>query len=539
MSLLLSLLAAIALLVWATHDVRATVLQLFGIRLRHWIGRATGHPAGAFAAGLGVTALLQSSTATALIAAGFVGQGLLGLPTALLVMLGADVGTSLMAALLSLDLSWLSPLLILVGAALSVARPERRAGRLGRLLVGLGLLLLALKLINAATSAATHSPVLTGLLQALHGDLLLAVALGAALTVALYSSLAVVLLTATLAAGGLALPTAVALVLGANLGSGALAVLTTASAGPQTRQLPLGNLLFKCGGVLLVLAAMPLLLPLLPSRPAAAPPALVVVSVHLAFNLLVAALFAGLTRPVAALVARLMPAPAEASAAAGRRLSHLDPAALATPSLAMSCATREVMHQAEVVETMLAGLHKLVQGEDRALSTRLRQMDDTVDALCSSIKRYLTRLPRAGFSAAEQRRWSAIVGFSIMLEQVADIVERILQDVEEKIVRQGRRFSDEGRSEICELHRRLVDNMRLASAVFLSHDRHDARRLLDEKACFRSLERAYAGRHLDRLAGNRPESVQTSALHIDLLAELRRINSHLCSIGYPVLESGH
>jgi phosphate:Na+ symporter len=537
MSLLLSLLAAIALLVWATHDVRATVLQLFGTRLRHWIGRATGHPAGAFAAGLGVTALLQSSTATALIAAGFVDQGLLALPTALLVMLGADVGTSLMAALLSLDLSWLSPLLILVGAVLSVARPERPAGRLGRLLVGLGLLLLSLKLINAATAAATHSPLLTGLLQALHGDLLLAVALGAALTVAVYSSLAVVLLTATLAAGGLALPTAVALVLGANLGSGLLAVLTTASARPQTRQLPLGNLLFKCGGVLLVLAAMRVLLPLLPSL-SGAPPALLVVGVHLAFNLLVAALFAGFTRPVAALVARLMPAPAEASAAAGRRRSHLDPAALATPSLAMSGATREVMHQAEVVETMLAGLHRFVQGEDPAQSTRLRRMDDTVDALCSSIKRYLTQLPREGLSAAEQRRWSEIVGFSIMLEQVADIVERILQDVEEKIVRQGRRFSDEGRSEICELHRRLVDNMRLATAVFLSHDRQDARRLLDEKACFRSLERAYAGRHLDRLAGNRPESVQTSGLHIDLLAELRRINSHLCSIGYPVLESG-
>ncbi len=539
MSLLLSLLAAVALLVWATHDVRATVLQLFGTRLRQLIGRATGHPAGAFAAGLGVTALLQSSTATALIAAGFVDQGLLALPTALLVMLGADVGTSLMAALLSLDLSWLSPLLILVGAVPSVTRAERPAGRLGRLLVGLGLLLLSLKLINAATGAATHSPLLTGLLQALHGDLLLAVALGAALTVAVYSSLAVVLLTATLATGGLALPTAVALVLGANLGSGLLAMLTTASARPQMRQLPLGNLLFKCGGVLLVLAAMPLLLPLLPMLSGTAPPALLVVGVHLAFNLLVAALFAGFTGPVAALVARLMPVPAEVpAAAAGRRRSHLDPAALATPSLALAGATREVMHQAEIVETMLAGLHKFVQGEDPAQSTRLRRMDDTVDALCSSIKRYLTQLPREGLSAAEQRRWSEIVGFSIMLEQVADIAERILQDVEEKIVRPGRRFSDEGQAEICELHRRLVDNMRLATAVFLSHDRQDARRLLDEKACFRSLERAYAVRHLDRLAGNRPESLQTSGLHIDLLAELRRINSHLCSTSYPVLESG-
>jgi phosphate:Na+ symporter len=100
MSLLLSLLAAIALLVWSTHFVRSAVVKLFGTRLRHVIGRAAGSTAAAFAAGMGATAVLQSSTATARIAAGFVGRGLLGLPGALVVMLGADVGSSMMAAFL-------------------------------------------------------------------------------------------------------------------------------------------------------------------------------------------------------------------------------------------------------------------------------------------------------------------------------------------------------------------------------------------------------------------------------------------------------
>lgn len=535
MTQLLSLLAAIALLVWATHFVRAAVLQMFGTRLRHLLARGAGNTGSALLAGLGATAALQSSTATALIVSGFVGQGLLGLPVALAAMLGADVGTSLMAALLSLDLSWVSPLFILSGVMLSVARKDRPEGRAGAIFVGLGLLLLALKLITAATTGLTHAPALRGLLAALQGDLLLSVTLGAVLTIAAYSSLAMVLLTATLAAGGsLGVPSALALVLGANLGSGLLAVLTTARADAQTRQLPLGNLLFKVAGVSLTLPAMRWLTPLLDG---AYEPATLVIGFHLSFNLCVAVLFVGFTRHMAAVVERCLPLPPPQPGALAARVSHLDPAALATPSLAMSCAARELMHQADVVETMLAGLLSIIQRDDLTLAARLRQMDDTVDALCSSIKRYLTQLPRSALQPADGQRWSRIVEFSIALEQVADIVERILQDVEEKNIRQGQRFSAEGQAEICELHGRLVHNLRLATSVFLNCDPRDARRLLDEKARFRALERSYAETHLARLARKQPESIQTSGQHMDLLAELRRINSHLCAIGYPVLEA--
>lgn len=531
MSLLLSLLAAIALLVWATHDVRCTVLELFGTRLRHLIGRGGAHPASAFVAGLGVTAVLQSSTATALIASAFVGQGLLGLPTALVLILGADVGTSLMAAVLSLDLSWLSPVLILVGAVVSVARHGRPAAKFGRLFVSLGLLLLALKLIQTATAAATQAPALLGALNALSGDLMLAVASGALLTIGMYSSLAVVLLTATLAGSGLEMQTAIGLVLGANVGSGLLAVLTTARSGAAARQLPLGNLIFKSCGAAVALVAWSVA-PWSMAVGSSAP--FTVVALHLSFNLAVAAAFVALARPVAALVQRMLPIPASASPIDSHRMSHLDQGALASVPLALSCATREVMHQADVVESMLSGLDRIIQHQDQILIERIRQMDDEVDALCSAIKRYLTGVPRDDLSAAEGRRWSAIVEFSIMLEQVADIIERIVLDVQDKTVRQGRRFSREGQAEICELHRRLVENMRLATAVFLRRDPLDARRLLDEKASFRNLERAFADRHLVRLADRHPDTIQTSGLHIDLLADLRRINSQLCSTGHAV-----
>jgi phosphate:Na+ symporter len=174
---------------------------------------------------------------------------------------------------------------------------------------------------------------------------------------------------------------------------------------------------------------------------------------------------------------------------------------------------------------------------DRALAERLRKMDDTVDDLYSAIKFYLTQISREALSEREGRRWTDIVSFTINMEQIGDIIERVLQDIEDKKIRKNRRLSDAGLAEVRELHERLLTNLRLAMSVFLDGHVRDARRLLEEKARFRDLEHEYAANHIARLQDNTAQSIETSSLHLDLLSELKRINSHLCSIAYPILES--
>ncbi|MES1264656.1 MAG: Na/Pi symporter, partial [Variovorax sp.] len=147
---LLNLLAAVALLVWGTHLVRTGVLRVFGANLRKILVQSMRNRFTAALSGIGVTALVQSSTATSLMTSSFVGQGLVTLPAALAVMRGADIGTALMSVLFSADLSWLSPLFIFVGVVLFITRPSSVAGRVGRVLIGLGLMLLALQLVVAA-----------------------------------------------------------------------------------------------------------------------------------------------------------------------------------------------------------------------------------------------------------------------------------------------------------------------------------------------------------------------------------------------------
>jgi phosphate:Na+ symporter len=367
---LLSLLAAVALLVWGTHIVRTGLLRVYGANLRRWLATSVRNRFAALFAGMGVTTLLQSSTATALIASSFVGQGLIATAPALVIVLGADVGTSLVAQFFSFDLSWLSPLLILSGVVAFLTQQNTTAGRLGRVAIGFGLIILALQLILETTRPLTASAGVQVLFATLSGDPLLDMLFGAVLTLVSYSSLAVVLLTAALAASSVIAPeVALALVLGANLGSGLLAVFTTLGAAPEVRRIPLGNLLFKAAGCLLV---VPFIAPVTAALAGVDPnPQRLAVNFHLVFNVGVAVLFLFATGPVARLTERLLPPHARPDDPARPR--HLDPVALDTPSLAISCAAREAMRIADTVETMLVGVLAVIRRKDRDYSRRLRE----------------------------------------------------------------------------------------------------------------------------------------------------------------------
>ncbi|MEO5607442.1 MAG: Na/Pi cotransporter family protein, partial [Polaromonas sp.] len=429
---LLNLLAAVALLVWGTHLVRTGILRVFGANLRELLARSMGNRFTAALSGIGVTALVQSSTATALMTSSFVGQGLISLPSALAVMRGADVGTAIMAVLFSFDLTWLSPLFIFVGVVLFLSRQDDTAGRVGRVLIGLGLMLLALRLVVDATEPLLASPSVRALLSSLGSDVLLEITVGATLAVVSYSSLAVVLLIAALAAStAIPLDVALGLVLGANLGSGLLAVLTTLKSPVAVRHVTVGNLVFKVMGVLLIAPLIGLWLkyakPWLPDLTS------LVVLFHLAFNIVISLGFIGLTNLVGRWVQKLMPAPLETRAQ--MRLQHLDPSALSTPSLAISCAAREAMRQADLVETMLGGVLPVILNNDLRLSQDLRKMDDTVDELYSAIKYYLTKISREELDEQESQRWTDIISFTINMEQIGDIVERVLLDVEDKKIK--------------------------------------------------------------------------------------------------------
>lgn len=531
MSTLLHLLASIALLVWGAHIVRTGIMRVYGAPLRRLLGHSQRHTPLAFAAGIGVTALVQSSNATALLVLSFVGQGLMALPTALAIMLGADLGTALMARVLTLDLSWLWPLLALLGVSLFLSRKQTRAGQLGRALVGLGLIILALELIVQSAAPITQARGAAVLFSSLAGDTLLAALVGALFALVAYSSLAAVLLTATLAGAGLiGLPVALGLVIGASIGSGLVAWLNARAQPTAARRLALGNLLYKLAGLLL----LPLI-ELLATRLEALAfgPASLVIGFHLAYNSVRCLLQLPSVTLMARLCERLLP---EREAPQGvARPRHLDPNLLDTPSLALAGAVRETLRIGDRVEAMLHRLRRALAEPHPEPDREMRRLDDDVDALYHAVKLYLAQLPREALNEDEQRRWGQTIELAINLEQAGDIIEHMLSRLQEPKTLSLRPFSAQGRAELAELLERLADNLRLGLSVFLSDDMPSARRLLAQKRAFRRHKRQLANAHVQRLHLRVAESMQTSAAHLELIADMQRLNSLFCSTAYPVL----
>jgi phosphate:Na+ symporter len=533
MLILLNLLASVALLVWGTHIVRTGILRVYGATLRRVLSKSVAGRGSAFLAGLGVTSLVQSSSATALITSSFVSQNLIGLAAALAIMLGADVGTALMAQVFSLDLSWLSPLLIFFGVIFFLSRRNTKIGQIGRVAIGLGLIILALQLVMLATKPITQAQGVRVIFATLSGDPMLDMLIGASFTVLSFSSLAVVLLTATLAATNVvSVPVALCLVLGANLGSGLIAFFVNARTPGSGRQVAFGNLLFKVAGCIVFSLALPWVLEGLARVDSDVRRQ--VLHFHVLFNVVLAIVFIGLTDRVATLVQKWLPDAKDASPQTAPR--YLDIAAITTPALALANAAREALRIGDTIEQMLNGMLEVIRTNNAQRVEEIIRLDDDVDRLYTAVKLYLTQISREALDERDSRRWAEIISLTINLEHVGDILERIVMELRDKKIAQRLSFSEAGMREITELHEKLVSNLRLGLSVFLNGDVKSAQRLLAEKERFRDLERAFHDSHLDRLAGQSVQSIETSSLHLDIISDLRRINSFFCSTAYPILE---
>jgi phosphate:Na+ symporter len=531
---LLSVTGAAALLLWGLRMVSTGVLRAYGADLRRAIGRSMRNRFAAFASGLGVTMLLQSSTATALMAASFASRGLVSTGAALAIMLGADVGTSLVAQLVSFRIGWLSPALILIGVITFKAGRSTRVRDLGRAAIGLGLILLGLHLIGQAAAPMRDSPITADIFSALSGQPAVAVLMAALLTLLSTSSLAVILLVISFTASGIVGPdVAFALVLGANLGSAGIPLLATVNSDPEARRVPLGNALFRLTGVIAVLPLLPIVTPWfarIESQPWRQ-----VADFHTAFNLALAVVFIGLTGPVARICTRLLPDRPRGEDSGKPR--YLDPAAMESPAAAIANAARETLRMGDVVCRMLADTLPVFRQDDRKLLREVEQMDNDVDALHEAIKLYLTEVTRESLDTRDQKRGIDVITFTTNLEHIGDIIDKNLMELAAKKIKNKLRFSDEGFAEIERMHRRLMGNLDLALNVFITGEVAMARRLLEEKVAFRELERAASESHLARLRSGKLESLETSSLHLDVLRDLKRINSHLTSVAYPILDA--
>jgi phosphate:Na+ symporter len=542
--LLLFLAGDVGLLLWGTHMVSTGVQRGYGSLLRRALERNLSSRWASFAAGVGITTLLQSSTATGLMAVSFTESGVIALAPALAVMLGANVGTAIVAKMLSFDVSLLAPPLLLFGVMIFRWSKGSHFKNIGRVAIGLGLMISALTAMQHTLAPVEATPLLRTILAALGAEPLIAMIVAALMTWACHSSVAIVLFVTSLTAGHvLGVQEALALVLGANVG-GAMPALVHAST-PVARRLPLGNLLVRLVGAILLLPFLGpvgrglLALPLDQSRLA--------VDFHMLFNVALAIVFLPVVERTAALLIGLLPEPARPTDP-GKPI-YLETAALDSATVALANATRETLRMADIADGMLRTSLDVFRSQDRSKSAGVADADRAIRQLGSSIRSYLVAMSSEQTldDTQEGSRLQDILAAVINIEHVSDIVANSLMEFVARQQRQGLTLSAEELPAISAMHDEVLESLRLATAIFLRGDPADAQRLFERKARLREMEAETTALVVQRLrdavtsgrttgADGLPVTLDDSSV-LRVARDLRRIHSHLASFAYPVLRA--
>lgn len=535
LTFLIHLSGATMLLLFAVRMVQTGIERAMGPSFRRIITSRKDSRIQAALAGVMLAIVLQSATAASLLAAGFMASGLIGFVAGLATVLGADLGSAIVIQLLSLRPEWLIPVLLAVGGYMFLKLEARTPRQIGRILIGIALILLSLRLISASVEPIRESAFMPAVSGYLERDFVTAFLVGAAVTFLMYSSVAAILMTVTFVAiGVLPLGAGVSMVMGANLGSALLFVWLSRSMSPVARRLPYANLFLRGSGAVLALLVFNLtplvgLVSLFPDEH-------MLVIAHVVFNATVLAVALPFLPLLNKPLVRLLPDKSAMTGENGLRApTALDRSVLDRPAQAIASVTREVLRMGELVAAMAAPVMELYKSGDKAAIKAVRAADHEVNKALDDIRRYVADIERKNMTKAQSRRIRELVEYAINLEGAGDVISKNLMVQAGVKKRDNLRFSEAGRAEMEALHERVMNNMSLAMNVLVSEDIESARLLLSEKAELAALERKSRKKHLKRLREGDERSFDTSDIHLETLRALKDLNARISAIAYPIL----
>jgi len=531
---LITLLSGILLLLYGMKIAGDGMQKAAGARLRGFLMGLTGSRLKGVAVGALVTALLQSSSATIIMLVSFVGAGLLSLSATMGVILGADIGTTITVQVITFKIYDYAIVFIGIGILLEFLGRKGPLQDFGQAILGFALIFLALKVLIEVFSPLANDPLFKELLLNLGKDPVAGIIISALLTALLHSSIATIGLALTAAHNGLiTLDAAIPIVLGANIGTCVSAITSSIGAPAEAKRVALAHILFKVIGVVIVLPFLTYFSYLVGMSASSVPRQ--IANAHTFFNIGIAILFLPFIKPFTQLVVMLMPERAPSEKRFGPK--YLDKLVLTSPSLALGQAARESLRMSDIVRDMLKNSIEVFKKNDEALSEEIEEKDDEVDLLDREIKFYLTKLSQESLNSEQARREMEIITFVNNLENIGDVIDKNLMELAKKKIKNRLSFSSDGLKEIIDFHQKVMENFELGVSAFASGDIELAHKLLRHKTKLGEIERDLKQAHINRLHLGLKESIDTSAIHLDILTNLKRINSYIANIAYPMLET--
>jgi phosphate:Na+ symporter len=533
MILLLALFGGMALILYGIQLTGEGFQRAAGGRLRYLLTHLTRNRLMAVASGAAVTAIIQSSSATTVMLIGFVSAGLMPFSQTMGVILGADIGTTFTVQLIAFKITDFALLLVGIGFTIVFFARRRVVKDLGQALLGFGLIFLGLKVMMDGMAPLKSSPLAQQIFVALSDSALMGLLGAAAMSALVHSSAATIGLAITLAHQGLLpLDGAVPIVLGANVGTCATAVAASIGSRPEAKRVAAAHIAFKVLGAALIFPFIDPFTQLVAQT--ADDPARQIANAHTLFNVGISALFLPFQTWAGRLIVALVPE--QETGDNPFKTRYLDDRFIGQPALAIGQATRESLRMADVVQGMFRDAIAVFRHDNQELLEDVERRDDQVDYLEREIKLFLTRLGHEAMSPDLSHKEVTLLSFIDNLENIGDIIDKNLMELARKKLYHGRRFSEAGEAEILEFHSLVAKNLERALAAFTAVDRSLAQEVLDQRAVMRQKERELRESHLARLRAGLAESLETSEIHLDVLTNLKRINSHVTALVFPILE---
>lgn len=533
MRTLLELIAGVALVVWGTDLIKIAAIRLLGVRLQQTLERISSYRAKSMMAGAGAAIVLQSSNAASLIFCSFLARGAISVESSLFALLGANIGTAIVARILTFDVGVLASVLVVVGVALHLKNKGFEAGHFGRILLGLGLIIIGLHSISVKAEEMFHAPAFLGLMRFLPQDLPFFALIGAVLTLLCYSSLATVVVAAELVRQGSVEPAlGMAIVVGANVGTGLSAALAARAFGQRASWLSLANLGFRLLAACLALLGLDALTALLTGR-LSIDASEALISGHIGFNLLVLALALPLSRPVCRYIEASGTARGEGDSVTSK---YLSPTAV-SESQAMSDATREVLRISNRLQTMIENSQNVIRHSDRKLADETTKIDIEIDLIHTAVRRYLNRMTLDRLNPLQLTRWHRIMLSTIHLEHAGDILERNLRRLSTRIRNHGLVFSSRQVDVLVDLLDRLSVLLKLRTSSLVSFHSEVSEELSRLHAQFNSSVMNSMDEYIRSAAGAGVEPLSgADSVYFDLVSDLQHMARLLMGrTGDPVL----
>ncbi len=532
--MLLTLFGGMALLLYGMQLVGEGLQQAAGGRMRQILSSITSNSVKGMMVGAFITAVIQSSSATTVMLVGFASSGLMELPQTIGVILGADIGTTFTVQLIAFQIFDYALLLVGAGFLLTFISRRRMIKYVGQALLGFGFIFFSMKVMSDAMVPLRDSDLVKTLLVSLGSQPLLGIIVAATFSALVHSSAATIGLAITLSLQDLLpLSAAIPVILGANIGTCATALASSIGTKAEAKRVAMAHIFFKVLGVLIFLPFIEPFSRLV--RLTAADVPRQIANAHTLFNVALTMLFLPFAPLMARLISGLVPVDREGDSLF--KAKYLDDHILDTPALALGQATREALRMADIVSEMLGKTVRAFTADDPELIDSIEEQDNQVDTLDREIKHYLTKLSQQSLTDEQSKREISILSFVNNMENIGDIVDRNLMELAKKRVNKGAHFSEAGIQEITLLHKKVLQNLELGIAAFASNDPALAQQVLERKLEVSQTERRFRQAHIERLHAGYRESIDTSEIHLDVLTNLKRINSHVTAVAYPVLES--